>query len=294
MTIKDIQILAETHGLLLTENMSFNEMGIDFKAGFATDNTGQEWLLRIPRRDNMAEQIEKERRILDLAKKHLSVEVPDWRICSPELVAYPLLKNKPVLTFDAQTYEVSWNMDKDNPRYSTSLAETLVELHAVPQAEIEAHGLKVMRPEELRTEVADHLKLVKSEIGISEALETRYRNWLDDDTFWPDYTQFVHGDLYAGHILAAADGEVSGIIDWSTAHMGDPAVDFSGHAKVFGEDSLKVLIEEYEKFGGKVWKKLYDHALERVAAEPLGYGFFAIETQDERHIAGAKGLLGVG
>ena len=31
MTIQDIQSLAEAHGLLLTDKMNFNEMGIDFK-----------------------------------------------------------------------------------------------------------------------------------------------------------------------------------------------------------------------------------------------------------------------
>lgn len=30
MTIQDIQSLAEAHGLLLTDKMNFNEMGIDF------------------------------------------------------------------------------------------------------------------------------------------------------------------------------------------------------------------------------------------------------------------------
>lgn len=293
MTIKDIQTLAEAHGLLLTEKMNFNEMGIDFKVGFATDHKGQQWLLRIPRRGDMGEQIEKEKRILELAKKNLSVEVPDWRICSPELVAYPLLKNKPVLTFDAQTYEVSWNMDKDNPRYIKSLAKALVEIHGICKTKAEKNKLKIMQPESLRPELAGRLRLVKSEIGISDKLETRYRKWLDNDTLWPDFTEFIHGDLYAGHVLTSEDGIVSGIIDWSTAHVGDPAIDFSGHATVFGEESLQILIMEYEKYGGKVWDKLYDQSLERAAAAPLAYGFFALETQDEGHIAGAKAQLGV-
>lgn len=34
MTIQDIQSLAEAHGLLLTDKMNFNEMGIDFKVVF--------------------------------------------------------------------------------------------------------------------------------------------------------------------------------------------------------------------------------------------------------------------
>jgi macrolide phosphotransferase len=293
MKNQDIYRLAEAHGLLLTEEMHFNEMGIDFKVGFATDRSGQRWLLRIPRRSDMGEQIAKEKRILRLVKKHLSVEVPDWRISSPELVAYPMLTDKPALTFDAETYEVSWYMDKESPYYVPSLAKALVELHRIPESEAREHGLKIMSASDLRTEIDGHLQLVKSELGISRELETRYRRWLDNESLWPAFTRFIHGDLYAGHVLVTKDGVVSGIIDWTTAHVGDPAADFSGHVNVFGEESLKKLISEYEQLGGEVWDKLYEQTLERAAAAPLAYGFFAVETQDARHIAGARAQLGI-
>lgn len=41
-----------------------------------------------------------------------------------------------------------------------------------------------MKPSDLRPEIANNLQLVKSEIGISEQLETRYRKWLDNDVLW--------------------------------------------------------------------------------------------------------------
>lgn len=293
MQIKDIQKLAETHGLLLTDEMKFNEMGIDFKVGFATDTLGKPWLLRLPRRSDLGTQIETEKRILKLVQKYLSVQVPDWKIATPELIAYPLLDGNPALTFDAQTYEVTWNMEQDSPLYTPSLARILVELHRIPEQEVIANELKVVKPENLRTEIQDRLQLVKSELGISTALEKRYRKWLDNDSLWPDFTRFIHGDLYAGHVLTSKAGNVSGIIDWSTAQVSDIAQDFSGHAAIFGEESLKVLIAEYEKQGGKIWDTLFEQTLERAAAAPLAYGFFAVETQDEVHIKGAKAQLGV-
>lgn len=293
MTIKDIQKLAESHGLMLTGEMKFNEMGIDFKVGFAADKDKTQWLIRIPRRDDLGEQIESEKRILQLAKKHLSIQVPDWKIATPKLVAYPLLKDKPALTFDAVTYEVSWNIDKENLNYVPSLAKALVQLHNIPEAEVTDNGIKSLRPEDLRPEIADRLQLVKSELGLSEELETRYKRWLDNDILWPQFTRFIHGDLYAGHILTSKNGVVSGIIDWSTGQTSDLAIDFSGHLAIFGEESLKSLITEYEKQGGKVWSKLFEQVVERAAAAPLAYGLFAIETHDETHIAGARAQLGV-
>lgn len=293
MVIKDIQKLAEEHGLFLNDDVKFNEMGIDFKVGFATDKKGCQWVLRIPRRDDLGEQIETEKHILQLVEKHLSVQVPDWKIATPKLIAYPLLENKPALAFHEITYEVTWNMDRHSPNYVPSLAKVLVELHGIPETEVIDNDLKVTKPADLRSEIADRLQLVKSELGMSKELERRYRKWLDDDTLWPDFTKFIHGDLYAGHIMTSTDGIVSGIIDWSTGHVSDISQDFSGHINVFGEESLKALITEYERLGGKVWNKLLEQTTERAAAAPLAYGFFAVETQDEKHIAGAKAQLGI-
>ena len=44
-------------------------------------------MLRIPRRDDVQPKIEREARILDFVKNRLSVEVPDWRVRCPDLVA---------------------------------------------------------------------------------------------------------------------------------------------------------------------------------------------------------------
>ncbi len=293
MRNRDIQKLAERNGLFLSEEMSFNEMGIDFKVGFATDKEGKKWLLRIPRRTGLGEQIANEKRILQLVSSYLSVKVPDWSIANEELVAYPLLAGKPALVYDAETYEVSWNMDKDSKCYIPSLAKALVELHSIPSEEVLRNELKVLTPEQVRNEISERLQLVKSELGISSELESRYRQWLDHDALWPNFTKFIHGDLYAGHVLTHSNGEVCGIIDWSTGQVSDIAQDFSGHLAVFGEESLKSLISEYEKQGGRIWGKLFEQSVERAAAAPLAYGFFALETQDEAHLVAAKLQLGV-
>ena len=57
MKNRDIQKLAERNGLFLSDEMSFNDMGIDFKVGFATDKDGTKWLLRIPRRPDLVNRL---------------------------------------------------------------------------------------------------------------------------------------------------------------------------------------------------------------------------------------------
>ncbi|MEI5984280.1 macrolide 2'-phosphotransferase [Sphingobacterium sp. PU5-4] len=292
MIDQEIKHLAKEHGLALIDQIHFSEMGIDFRVGMAKDIQGKEWILRIPRRPEMLKQIQEEKNILSFVQPFLKVEIPDWVISTERLVAYPALKGKPVLTYDA-SYAVKWNMDQHNPHFVPSLAHTLYDLHQIPAEDAKKNHIKMMDAGDLRPEIDSRLTLVKSELGISEELESRYKAWLQQDALWPDFTSFIHGDLYAGHILTNQAGEITGIIDWTTAQFGDPSIDFSGHLNVFGEESLKELIQTYERLGGKTWDKLFEQTVERAAASALAYGYFAILTQDDTHIKGAKSLLGV-
>jgi aminoglycoside phosphotransferase (APT) family kinase protein len=52
----------------------------------------------------------------------------------------------------------------------------------------------------------------------------------------------IHGDLGPGHLLCAPDGHLVGVIDWTDARIGDPALDFAwlltGLGPRFGDDLL--------------------------------------------------------
>lgn len=285
--------LAEKHGLHLAEVLHFNEMGIDFRVAIAKDLKGEKWVLRMPRRADLGRQIVEEKRILDTVRPFLSAEVPLWERANDELIAYKLLEGEPALTFDAETYDVHWNMPQDSPFYAPTLAKVLVELHNIPTETALENQLKILDCEASRQEIHDRLSTVKSGLGMREDLFTRYSKWLDNDKLWPNFTRLVHGDLYAGHVLTDRDGRVTGIIDWTTAQVNDIAIDFSGHVQVFGEAGLKELIEEYSRQGGFTPPYLYEQAVERSAAAPLAYGYFALSTGDEQHIQGARAQLGV-
>lgn len=293
MNQDEIMKLADRHGLQIKEGISFNEMGIDFKVVFATDLNGKKWVLRIPRRENLHDQIQQECKILKLVNAHLSISVPEWEIVDPELIAYRLLENIPVLTFNPITYEVVWNIDQNEDNFTTSLAMILRELHQIPISEAVGIGIKPLTILQVRQQLNEDIELVKQEIGINIKLEKRWRKWLDNDPLWPDFSTFVHGDLYAGHILADGKGNISGLIDWSEAAISDPSIDFSGHIAVFGEHNLKVLIAKYEREGGVVWKKMFEHIRERHSVSPLKYGVFALRANVDEHIQSAKKQLGV-
>ncbi len=285
---------AARHGLHLAGAVTFNETGLDFRVGFATDTAGRRWVLRVPRRDDVQPKIEREARILDFVKRRLPVEVPDWQVRGPDLVAYPMLTDPMALVFDAETHAVTWNIDQEAEAYVTSLAEVLVALHALPVAEAVAAGIPASSPEEARIRVRQDLERVKQEIGIGHDLEARCRRWLDSDKLWPDFSVLTHGDLYVGHVTAMVDARVSGVIDWTEAEISDPSIDFAGHLAAFSLESLERLVAAYELAGGRTWPAMVEHIKERHAASPIKYGIFAISTGNEQHLAAAKVQLGAG
>ena len=287
---ESIDTLARRHGLAITGDITTNEMGLDFSVAFALatfEGEERSWVLRIPRRPDAMARATYERRALDFLKPRLPVAIPDWRVFADDLIAYPLLPGQPALTFDA-TYAVTWHMDQGSPSYVEHLGRLIAALHAISPADARAAGLDEVI--DLRADFAGKLDRVRRELGIGAALDRRLSTWFDD-TSWPDFVTVTHGDLYAGHVLVEPDGRPTAVIDWTEARLGDPSIDFTGHATVFGPESLERLIAAYENAGGRTWPRMTAHITERAAAAPVLYGLFALLTQSPDHIAAAKAQL---
>ena len=100
--------LAAASGLKIDpQSLTFNEIGLDFRVGFATAVDGTRWVLRLPRRTDVIARARKEARMLELVRSRLPLSVPDWQIFSDALIAYLMLPGNPGLTFDPETYAVT-------------------------------------------------------------------------------------------------------------------------------------------------------------------------------------------
>lgn len=283
--------LARRYGLELSTITDINELGLDFRVVTAVDRDGIYWILRIPRRSDVIKKIKREAQILSFLKPRLPFAVPDWRIATDELVAYPKLNDPTAIQVDAQTQELTWNIDKDSDAFVASLGKSLAALHAVSIQEAVDAGLNASTPEDARKQIAREIDQVKSAFEINPELERRWNNWLNDDTSWPDHSVVVHGDLYAGHILVNGKGEITGFIDWTEAEVNDPSIDFNSHLLLFGESGLADLIHHYESAGGRVWPGMASHVAERLAAYPIKYALFALESGESAHLEAVQSQL---
>ena len=125
---ESITELAAANGLsILPETIKINELGLDFRVAIAEAKDRQRWVLRIPRRPDVMPRATVEGRLLKRVAPHLDVAVPDWRIQSADLIAYPLLPGEPGLTI-ADDGTPTWHFNEESPTFANSLGEFLARL----------------------------------------------------------------------------------------------------------------------------------------------------------------------
>ncbi|TNJ62340.1 hypothetical protein FE784_31115 [Paenibacillus hemerocallicola] len=273
--------------------VELNESGMDFVVAFATDDAGKAWVLRKPRRSDVWERAENERKVLSLVREKLSVHVPDWRIFTPELIAYPLLSGRPIATVDPAGGGYAWQYEQQSlpELFFDSLAETLASLHNVDPGAASEAGLRVKSPKEAREAFSANIEEIKGSFAIPDKLHERWQVWLSTDSYWPGHSTLNHGDLHPPHILVDETRRVTGLIDWTEAECADPGKDFVIFFALFGEEGLRDLLRRYEKFGGKVWPRMQEHIAEQWAAYPALVAKFALITGKEADMEMARGML---
>lgn len=284
--------LAAANGLMIDpQSLTFNEIGLDFRVGFATAADGVRWVLRLPRRPDVIKRARIEARMLELVRSRLPLSVPDWRIFSDALIAYPMLPGNPGLTFDPVTYEVTWYFDQASPLFPQTLGAAIAALHAIEPGLLREARLPVFSPEQVRQKWVADLDQVKGSFAVMPEQWDNWQAWIADDSYWPDFSVPIHGDLYAGHVMVDEAGRAIGIIDWTEGRVGDPAVDLVGHIRAFGEDALPALIESYSAAGGRIWPRIEEHCRKLNSASPINYALYALTTSDQGHMEAAQAQL---
>lgn len=296
--MKQVIEIAKKHNLILKEEtMQFNESGLDFQVVFALDESGIDWVLRLPRREDVMPRTRVEKQALDLVNKYVkSFQVPNWIIYTNELIAYTKLDGVPAGTIDHNIGNYVWEIDINNvpPSFHMSLGRVLAELHSIPNDKATEFGLIVQTPEETRKSMKQRMNNVKTKFGVGEKLWNRWQSWVNDDEMWPKKTGLIHGDVHAGHTMIDKEANVTGLIDWTEAKVTDISNDFVFNYMAFGEEGLEALIIAYKEAGGYYWPKMKEHIIELVAAYPVSIAEFAIVSGVEEYVQMAKKALEIG
>jgi aminoglycoside phosphotransferase (APT) family kinase protein len=74
-------------------------------------------------------------------------------------------------------------------------------------------------------------------------------------------TCWVHGDLYARHLVVDPRGGITGVIDWGDAHLGDPALDLSLAWSYLPPEARETFLRAYGPLDDDTWARARFHAL---------------------------------
>ncbi|MGE6537016.1 macrolide 2'-phosphotransferase MphL [Bacillus luti] len=278
MNTLKVKQLANKEGLnILEDSIEINESGVDFQVAHVTEQNGDKWILRIPRRPESMRHALREKEVLEIMKKHAEFQVPDWSIFSEELIAYKQLSGIPAATIDIEQQGYVWKFNEKNvpTEYYISLGKVLANLHALPQQKFNNTGVEILTPNELRTSMKQRMNRVKEQYHINQNLWDRWQAWLAEDSFWPSHVGVKHGDIHPGHILIDNKNNVTGLIDWTEVGIADVSIDFISHYLLFGKDGLTKLINSYDNAGGKTWSRMDDHIIELLATSSITVAEYA-------------------
>ena len=287
----EVTALAAGYGLALdSASVSFNEAGLDYRVVFASGRDGSQWVLRLPRRPDVAAKLGEEAAILDFLKPRLTVAVPEWKIQSADLIAYPVLPGAPGLTLDQEGQPV-WHYDTGSERYATSLGQLIGALHTQDTVAAAGAGVPTRSPQQIREKWSADIALTQENFTVSPGLTLRWSQWLDDDALWPERMVLTHGELYPAHLLLGADDRIESVLDWTTAAVDDPAVDFMFQHMSAPPAAFALTVAAYRDVTGWEEPRLADRCAALMAASPVGYASYALQTGEPEHLAAAAALL---
>ncbi|HDR6310996.1 TPA: aminoglycoside phosphotransferase family protein [Bacillus cereus] len=242
------QYIKEAFPNLSIHSYKQNEEGWDNVAVIVND----ELLFRFPRKQEYAMRIPLEKELCTLLSCSLhEIEVPKYHLfyrkdtdTIPFCSYYTLIHGEPLKTDIVIKLE-----DKELKIIITQLATFLAILHSIPLKQGTTLGFPVEKTltywKELQTKLNQYVtnSLTSFQQSSLNRLFENFFTFIDTTTF---QNTIIHADFTHHHILFNKQNKnISGIIDFGDAQIGDPAFDFAGLYYDFGRKFTTSVYEQY-------------------------------------------------
>lgn len=223
-------------------------------------------VFRFPRRQIGAQLIAHEVRILPLLAPYLPLPIPvPLFIGNPDAdYPYPFAGYEHIPGETACHY--TWT-EAERAGNAAALARFLAALHRIPvsdETRAWAPGDDIQRADlrQRATKLRERIHAMAptrpaQEIGALLALVDQ----LVDTPASREPPCWVHGDLYARHLLVDAAHQVCGVIDWGDVHLGDPAIDLSIAWSFLPAEAHATFREAYGPIEEATWNRARFRAL---------------------------------
>lgn len=282
-------LLKTQFSLSVKESILLGE-GFDNSAFLIND----EYVFRFPHRKEGFICMQNEISLLPHFKHNLSFPLPELVFMGKPTEQYPypfsgykILPGKLLTQYQLPLVSKS--------EFASTLGKWLKELHALP---VDKKHLTVIQGEhDWRLDIPHRTQRV------SETL-VKYGDYFEKAGFIPsqlnkmmasfnnlfiqrDNFCYVHGDLYAKHVLVNENGMPAGLIDWGDTHIGHPAIDLALGIMIFDKNALRHFLDSYANSDENIFRvavfRAFNHSI-------IAFSYF-FEIQDESAIKWTKAAL---
>lgn len=210
-------------------------------------------VFRFPRREIALELLENEAELLPIVAKNVSFALTSPIYFGTEsadfpykFLGYPILKGNILADFT--------NPPIKSKEFVKQFARALKELHSIGvKPEYQARfqdtwRLDIENRTKRLTEYLENYKSTFTETGFDTYHLKDIIAKFHQIKFLPSKTSYVHGDIYAKHIIIDGKENFIGLIDWGDVHVGNPGIDIAAAIMLFDENSFTEFSNIYGKF----------------------------------------------
>lgn len=241
-----------------------------------------EYIFRFPKYPQGIEDLLVETEVLKRLKNYITLQIPNPQYSAFEnkevgsvFVGYKLIKGESL-------WRDTFLKIRDKQRLAYELATFLQELHS---KDVRSEVSQVARVRDIYAEWLNLYQRIEEKLFIymskerKEEVENNFTQLLDNLRNQQTEFTVVHGDFGPSNILYDEQtGSISGIIDFGSVHVGDPALDFAAMIGPFGYG------EEFLNLCAEVYPKVLDY-IERAkfyaSTFALQEALFGIENNDQ-------------
>jgi aminoglycoside phosphotransferase (APT) family kinase protein len=223
-------------------------------------------VFRFPRRQIAADLIERETRVLPLLAPHLPLPIPAPAFAGTPDAGYPYPFAGYVLIPGTTACRSTWS-DAQRASLAVPLARFLAALHTIPiDAETRTWGptddIERANLKKRARAIQERLRAIAPGLaGIDVHALLDLVDRLATTPAWEQPTCWVHGDLYARHLLVDDTFRPCGVIDWGDVHLGDPALDLSIAFSFLPPAARTTFRQAYGPVDGATWDRARFRAL---------------------------------
>ncbi|MFC8503561.1 phosphotransferase [Pedococcus sp. NPDC057267] len=218
-----------------------------YDVAFVQDTQHRRWVVRVPRSQAAAAQMESTFGLLALLARRLPFGVPTPKGFAAlkeggRAAIYPYLPGRPI----------DFSQLPAGPGLTAELGRAIAALHNADHQLFDEAGLPAYDADTYRTRRLSELDRAAATGHVPTALLSRWERQLEDVTLWRFAPTPTHGDLTGDQVLVVFDdeqdastGRVKAFTGWEDAKVADPADDFAALVTAASPGAVDSLLEAY-------------------------------------------------